>query len=968
MPNLKKEDLNEIYNKLYVLFKKNNSIKELACKQCDDYLNGVDVNYSNFIPLTYYYIISKLDGDKQISFILENSSYIKNNADKIFKIDSLEMHSIFYYLQYNGIKKIRKYDKELFIIMLNMASIDFYHNFSEYDINNLFDECYEEINSLSSSKFLELIHLCISDFKVDTAISFIHQLHLQNEMKKKFMNLVCKKYIDKINQLNGTDFLKFINLIKNNEDFIEFIKLNKDKIDSILKSITSSSFEKFISDLDVSIQYSFTRFFKNTILSSFKMENVINSFSVKSLYILYKEDKNKFTNISVESWLRYFSINQLFNTQMVLNDYGIIRDEYKKMLLSFKNINFKELFDKKIYFSSYFYYDYSALEILELNYRNSVNVFEDVEKIDTSTSIFSNTYISNLAKIKYLLKNKIISKSSDIYKKHFTNFILYLKQEKIIEEIDDDNFKTLDQFFYSIIMKNSLTILFNVSSIEEIAITNKAHDKIVDCKCFSLKQIESFNLKQLNSLCCNKEIGVKEKTMILKLIFMVGYDNAKRILNIDCNITTLEHLTKNIDVKNVLFDNAGNPILNKKIMNLLFSNNCFYNVLRNKNEKVYTYFPRIFNEWNMICENNKDKNLKSIIDYLDSDTVSLSPKYYRLKGLFKYIGCDCDVVSNALKLHDEMLMRYESTIPKITGELRSYSYEILDMDDMEILAIGDKTNCCFTVNGNAKTSLRHAALDINGRVLKVKKDGKIIAQSWLWRRGNLLCIDNIETNKSLDEIDFLDVYLDFANKIVLETERFEKDNAIRIVTLGYRSFDKQIVDIINYPTLISNEGMLEKDKYKDKIGNNYMVIDFLPQPINYDGYTDSNYVQFILKGDINFDLKQSNYIYNDARKDIIHYDSSNEYDADFLSEVDNIVNDFLYREFELLEKDCLYEHVEIDRYKEIYCNYDWLITIDNDGNINKYFYSNNKRVCSEMEDIIFTIDSNSKKKSIKFKK
>ena len=83
MPNLKKEDLNEIYNKLYVLFKKNNSIKELACKQCDDYLNGVDVNYSNFIPLTYYYIISKLDGDKQISFILENSSYIKNNAAKI---------------------------------------------------------------------------------------------------------------------------------------------------------------------------------------------------------------------------------------------------------------------------------------------------------------------------------------------------------------------------------------------------------------------------------------------------------------------------------------------------------------------------------------------------------------------------------------------------------------------------------------------------------------------------------------------------------------------------------------------------------------------------------------------------------------------------------------------------------------------------------------------------------------------
>ena len=43
--------------------------------------------------------------------------------------------------------------------------------------------------------------------------------------------------------------------------------------------------------------------------------------------------------------------------------------------------------------------------------------------------------------------------------------------------------------------------------------------------------------------------------------------------------------------------------------------------------------------------------------------------------------------------------------------------------------------------------------------------------------------------------NFLDITILEPNKIVLETERYEKDNAIRIVTLGYRSFDKKIVDI-----------------------------------------------------------------------------------------------------------------------------------------------------------------------------
>ena len=59
-----------------------------------------------------------------------------------------------------------------------------------------------------------------------------------------------------------------------------------------------------------------------------------------------------------------------------------------------------------------------------------------------------------------------------------------------------------------------------------------------------------------------------------------------------------------------------------------------------KNSELYKYFPRIFNEWEQIEVNKKGKDLRTIIEYLKSNDVSLSAKYYRLKGLFEYIGCE----------------------------------------------------------------------------------------------------------------------------------------------------------------------------------------------------------------------------------------------------------------------------------------------------------------------------------------
>ena len=187
--------------------------------------------------------------------------------------------------------------------------------------------------------------------------------------------------------------------------------------------------------------------------------------------------------------------------------------------------------------------------------------------------------------------------------------------------------------------------------------------------------------------------------------------------------------------------NKGDPILNSKIMNLLFSDKDYSKIkemLSNKDNVLYKYFPRIFSEWEMIQINGKDKTLNTIIDFLKSDEISVPPEYYRLVGLFKFIGCSNSVVNETLSLHNQMLNRTESSIPRIVGTKDEYSYEILRLDDMEGLVVGNKTDCCFTVLGNGYSCLKHAVTSKNGRILVIKKNNEILAHSWILEKWGFI--------------------------------------------------------------------------------------------------------------------------------------------------------------------------------------------------------------------------------------
>lgn len=177
----------------------------------------------------------------------------------------------------------------------------------------------------------------------------------------------------------------------------------------------------------------------------------------------------------------------------------------------------------------------------------------------------------------------------------------------------DNNFKEIEKLFYGIVMGKSITIIYELSSIEEITIFNRLGQIDFKVDDFTVEQLENYNVKQHKQLCKKFESSdcyFKDyKELVLKLMLMIGFNNTKVLLDIDDTLPVLEHLVGNVDVKRIKM-NDGNPILNDKCYTKMKK------MLADKDNELYKYFPRIFNEWEMIAINGKGKSLKSIIDFL----------------------------------------------------------------------------------------------------------------------------------------------------------------------------------------------------------------------------------------------------------------------------------------------------------------------------------------------------------------
>lgn len=115
-----------------------------------------------------------------------------------------------------------------------------------------------------------------------------------------------------------------------------------------------------------------------------------------------------------------------------------------------------------------------------------------------------------------------------------------------------------------------------------------------------------------------------------------------------------------------------------------------------------------------------------------------------------------------------------STIPEVFGSAYGYTYKTLRLDDALGFVVGELTNCCQRIGDLAEVSMEHAMTSNNGKIFVVyNKLGELVAQSWVWRNGNMLCFDNVEVpwnfiRKHLDKglLELYKVYLVGANEFI----------------------------------------------------------------------------------------------------------------------------------------------------------------------------------------------------------
>ncbi len=923
--------------------------EEKALKECDEYIETGNKNINDMTPLSVYYIISKLPEDKQIAFLKENIKYIKEHDKDIFLYTMMAPRSLSYFLSFNVLKELRNIDSDLFKKVISQNPENLFHGFTHEDYYSFYNQFYTDLIEVENREFIHGLYFhnrcCYDNFNINDINNIFQQQRVYNE---EFMNFFLDKFNEKINQFNPRQLLSFLKYIENIEVYKEFVNKNYVKLNVAFDNIDEYDLKEYLSETDSAKQEILISNFFENIIKKQDLKKIISKISPKIIIDLYSKNKEVFNSLTLNDWIKLCSKTRTINA------------DFKSILDTFEIVDIEELFDTKFYTSYWYKGDVSALRYIEEKYRNNIMPTGVLDKIDETTSIFSDKYLKNLCELKVMFQNNTISKSDDAYKKHLVNFINFLKNQNIINNIENNNFKEIEKLFYRIVMGKTITMLYELTSIEEITIVNRLGEIDFNVEGFTVEQLENYNVKQHRQLYNNFEKSDwhlrSYKKLILKLMLMVGFNNARALLEIDDTLPVLEHLVGNVDVKNVKLDEQGNPILNTRLMNLLFSDKDYSKIkemLSNKDNDLYKYFPRIFSEWKMIVMNDKDKSLKIIIDFLKSDEISLPPKYYRLEGLFKFIGCSNSNVNETLLLHDEMLTRISSTIPRITGTKDEYSYEILRLDDMDALAIGNKTDCCFTVLGNGYSCLKHSLTSDNGRVLVVKKDNEILAHSWVWRNGDLLCLDNIEISKKINSVDFFDVYLQVADELIKTSYQPEGiESCIKNVTIGFTNFDKEIKGIEQYPCLIAKTCDLKDKDFGSRLGNNRKFVDVLPQPIEEVGYSDSKNVQYLIRGNGIFNLGQSYFNYQIDRNEIMHYSEEESYDEDFIKSMNKKVNALRYIKAEKENTLDSYKIIDVEDLKEAYCNDDWFIITYEDGNIESFNNSFDSRAELELKSCI----------------
>lgn len=318
-------------------------------------------------------------------------------------------------------------------------------------------------------------------------------------------------------------------------------------------------------------------------------------------------------------------------------------------------------------------------------------------------------------------------------------------------------------------------------------------------------------------------------------------------------------------------------------------------------------------------------SVKRIVNHFEDINlpIDLKPDEIGFKRALKEMNTtDLTLLSKAIELCKDARNRGYSSIPKVEGQMGDFTYKILDLDDPMAVAVGYLSHCCFVVEGLSYSALKHSMQSRNGRTFVVYYKGKFLAQSWVWRNGDVICFDSVEAGSPChemykDDIKLVDVYKSAANQMLSASQNAEDDiQKVKVVTVGRSDY------------IFDNLKSVEID---------------VPRPLETNIYVYDSNSQQILAGEM---PKKTRYgivgaQYRDKRKKVVYISDINNINIDTLDEVALNVNSLRYQIYG--------EETPIDyeNYTKVISGDGWYILINSDGSIESGALSGNDETTDE---------------------
>lgn len=579
--------------------------------------------------------------------------------------------------------------------------------------------------------------------------------------------------------------------------------------------------------------------------------------------------------------------------------------------------------------------------------------------INNINSIYDFEIILMLKRLSF--QKKTFNRKNSIYNKCF---LIFLKQyqEKFQIILDEEDIRYIDLVFRRLVVANNVYKLFQFKNILSLIHFYKSNDyyQNIDLPKDYIKNYNVKKYRKVKKLILTKLNFYTDSLDELALIAtrFLDYENIVKILdsnlqfqnnkqysnnnNTELNkkrqifldiypqFKPLVEIITNLDGKDELYLKKVNMIIkeikNKNDINLRYSINDYFYVFNN----LYTRGLKItLTKLNKAVEGIQE----FLLPYNEHIKINLEQFNYSTKG-----SPFLDKI-NGIKLYDKYRKRLYSSIPDYQNKYKTVEFGFVDLHDPAIISNGvcdgkylyqnGKTySSCLTPNGVAKSSLFHGAINPNGRFFEIKFGNKIMAYSWVWRAGDVICFDNIEVTDEILKVEaweeiLFKSYLITVNDII-EMTKTEINGGVKMAVIG----------------------RLEKDirnKYIDSLKDSPEI--FKPTD-SKDLYLDSKKKQLWLAGNYNnISTNDVTAIYLYKRKEVVQFKTI---DFDTL----RLKANGIYYEY------CMQNNIA---YHKLNCNYidgylgeDWFLGKYEDGNRDFYYVLNDDRLFDEAKTYIIS--------------